>query len=145
MCEIEREVCDIAGVFVDRKTFGFTVDYRTANKEGKALIRRAFQIIIAENPDHRGLSVLRGKQILELTPDAAWDKGKAALFILGKQERQCLPIYVGDDLTDETAFKALTGQGVTVRIGKSEKRCTRLSEGEREVLRFLQYVNTLME
>lgn len=73
-------------------------------------------------------------------------RGRPPCLSLGKQDRQCLPIYVGDDLTDETAFKALTGQGVTVRIGKSKKSAAQYYlKGQREVLRFLQHVNTLME
>lgn len=144
--EIEGAVSHIDGALVENKKFGFTVHYRSAKKEDKVLIQKVFHRIVAENADHRALSVLRGKQVLELAPDVEWDKGRAALFILGKQERRHLPVYVGDDLTDETAFKALNGQGVTVRIGKSKKSAAQYYlKGQGEVLRFLDHLRTLLQ
>jgi trehalose-6-phosphatase len=44
-----------------------------------------------------------------------WDKGRALLHLLEvlglQQQADVLPIYIGDDKTDEDAFKALQGTG----------------------------------
>jgi trehalose-phosphatase len=71
---------------------------------------------------HRPWVVLmRGKEVLEIRPNLPWDKGRAALWWL---ERRCgpdwpqrvMPIYIGDDRTDEDAFAALAGGGITVAV-----------------------------
>jgi trehalose-phosphatase len=49
-----------------------------------------------------------GKKIHELRPDIDWDKGRAVTWLLGELglgDPDVLPIYVGDDETDEDAFR----------------------------------------
>ena len=65
---------------------------------------------------------MQGKKVLELRPPVEWDKGKAALWFLRKQEilmgkGNVLPVYIGDDSTDEDAFEALKNKGITVFVG----------------------------
>jgi trehalose-phosphatase len=111
--KIEKRICNMEGALIEKKKFGLTLHYRMASKDRTALIKRTFYKIIAESPDPQAFSVLRGKKVLELVPRIQWGKGKAALFVLQSQKKNYLPIYVGDDVTDETAFKALQAQGVT--------------------------------
>jgi trehalose 6-phosphate phosphatase len=143
--KIEKEVGDMEGALIEKKKFGFTLHYRMADKESKTSIKKIFYRIIAEGPGSQAFSVLRGKKVLELVPRIQWDKGKAALFLLEKQKRDYLPIYVGDDLTDETAFQTLREVGLTIRIGKSKKSAAQYYlKGQREVLRFLKHIHDLM-
>ena len=86
--EIEQEIGNIEGAFIEKKKFGFTLHYRMADKESKALITKIFYRIIAESPDPQAFSVLRGKKVLELVPRIQWDKGKAALFLLQKSKEK---------------------------------------------------------
>lgn len=48
-------------------------------------------------------------QVLEVRPIIDWNKGKAVEFLLEylglRTSDDVLPIYVGDDRTDEDAFK----------------------------------------
>jgi trehalose 6-phosphate phosphatase len=64
-----------------------------------------------------------GKKVYEIKPVVPWDKGKAVLWLLARQQFVCrnknvLPIYVGDDKTDEDGFKVLKRKGLTVFVGK---------------------------
>jgi alpha,alpha-trehalase len=62
-----------------------------------------------------------GKKVYELLPDIDWDKGKAVLWLLEtlKLERgKVLPIYIGDDRTDEDAFSALEKRGVAILVSE---------------------------
>lgn len=47
------------------------------------------------------------------------DKGTALRVLLGAMPPGTLPVYLGDDATDEDAFRALGGEGVTIRVGDS--------------------------
>jgi trehalose 6-phosphate phosphatase len=68
-----------------------------------------------------------GKKVFEIRPAVAWDKGKALLWLLDVLELGpgVLPVYVGDDQTDEDAFRAVRdrGLGVVVR-GEGDDRPT---------------------
>ena len=62
-----------------------------------------------------------GKMVYELRPSADWDKGKAVEWLLEqiKQEfeEEVFPVYIGDDVTDEDAFRMmgdLGGVGIIV-------------------------------
>jgi trehalose 6-phosphate phosphatase len=56
-----------------------------------------------------------------------WDKGKALEFLLESlgfgSSSDVLPVYIGDDRTDEDAFKVLKkrGQGVGILVTKCPK------------------------
>ena len=144
--KIEKRICNIEGALIEKKKFGFTLHYRMASKDCTALIKRTFYKIIAESPDPQAFSVLRGKKVLELVPRIQWDKGKAALFVLQSQKKNYLPIYVGDDVTDETVFEALKTEGVTVRIGRSKKTEAKYYlKGQWEMLRFLKHIHNLVQ
>jgi trehalose-phosphatase len=63
---------------------------------------------------------------IEARPPIAWDKGHAALHVLRERHGQAWStalrvIYAGDDDTDEDAFRALQGLGVTFRIGPADQ------------------------
>ena len=62
-----------------------------------------------------------GKKVYELLPDIDWNKGKAMLWlleILVLDGRNALPIYIGDDRTDEDAFCALQEQGIGILVSE---------------------------
>ncbi|MDX1541008.1 MAG: trehalose-phosphatase, partial [Geminicoccaceae bacterium] len=58
-------------------------------------------------------------------PDIDWDKGHAVLHLLEKLDLDrddVLPVYLGDDVTDEDAFRALAGRGLTIAVrGESDR------------------------
>ena len=66
--------------------------------------------LVAEHPDE--LKVTPGKMVYEIQPNVDWDKGKAVLHLLdalGLDGDDVMPLYLGDDVTDEDAFAALAG------------------------------------
>jgi trehalose-phosphatase len=143
---IEQAIGNVEGAFLEEKKFGFSLHYRMTDKEGSAFIKNSFYRIVSESPEPQAFRVLRGKKVLELAPNIQWDKGKAALFLLRKAKKHYLPIYVGDDLTDETAFKALKEKGITIRVGRSKKTAAKYYlKGQWEVSKLLKYIHKLIQ
>jgi len=143
--QIEKRICGIRGAVIEKKKFGFSLHYRSADKEEKALAKKIFYEIISDSLDHQTFSVLRGKKVLELVPGVKWDKGRAALLLLENQKKDFLPVYVGDDVTDETAFHALQAQGVTIRVGRSKRTEAKYYlKGQWEMTNLLEYICNLI-
>ena len=73
---------------------------------------------------HSDLRKSGGKKVFELRPDIDWDKGWAVrwtLGALGLPTDETMPVYIGDDLTDEDAFTELAKDGLTIVVGSDSR------------------------
>jgi len=94
---------------------------------------------------HPELRMTGGKKVFELRPAVPWDKGKALEFLLEVLElisEDVLPVYIGDDETDEDAFRVARHRGLAIVVrGEDDKRTTAaqytMSDPD-EVRRFLE-------
>jgi trehalose 6-phosphate synthase/phosphatase len=69
----------------------------------------------------RKLGVIRGRTSVEIRPPLAWDKGRAVQLMLQTRHGADWPahvraLYIGDDATDEFAFRSLRGIGRSIRV-----------------------------
>ena len=104
------------GVWVEDKGFALAFHYRGAGDEGGALAcLRAWLASHGDLLEGLGLEVLVGKKVLEIKPKGA-DKGQAVLRLWARHPHH-IPVYIGDDTTDEAAFQALRGKGLTFKVG----------------------------
>ena len=115
--ELRGALAEIQGALIERKRFSIATHYRLVRAAEVAAVERAVNGVRGRHP---GLRRERGKKVIELLPDLHWDKGQAVLWLLRALELDTdlvLPIYIGDDLTDEHAFRALVtrGLGIVVR------------------------------
>jgi trehalose 6-phosphate phosphatase len=123
---LDLTVGSIRGVFVEDKGIGLSVHYRQVEEGNvghlKIMVERAVNV-----PGARGIfKVTAGKKVCEIRPAVNWDKGKAIRLLMkrlskGGRQSGLLPIYLGDDLTDEDGFKTIEkyGNGITVYIGEN--------------------------
>ncbi|KAK4745468.1 hypothetical protein SAY87_011780 [Trapa incisa] len=99
---------DIAGATVENNRFCVSVHFRNVDMTNWPMVGGIVHDMLKNYPR---LRLTHGRKVLEIRPIIDWDKGKAVMFLLeslGLNERDdVLPIYVGDDRTDEDAFKVL--------------------------------------
>lgn len=118
--ELRRALQPIDGVFVEDKGITLSVHYRLASEPDAERRVRDFARACAERA---GLRLTHGKKVVELRPDVEWDKGRATRFILAALEAghgNAVPaLFIGDDVTDEDAFRAVGGQGDGVIVHES--------------------------
>jgi trehalose-phosphatase len=139
-------LADVEGHSLERKRFSLAVHYRQVAEEAVAELRSTLDEVLSEHPH---LRLGHGKKVFEIRPDIDWHKGRAVLWILEQLDANGsshVPIYVGDDVTDEDAFRALAGRGLCVAVRHDEARPTAadfaLADPE-DVRRFLDFLSRL--
>jgi alpha,alpha-trehalase len=116
--ELRDRLAGIDGILVEDKRFSVAVHYRNVADQRVAAVRTA----VRAGGQSRGLRVTGGRKVVELRPNLDWDKGKTLEWILERIDgpRPLLPIYLGDDLTDEDAFDAVRHDGIGIVVRHSE-------------------------
>jgi len=122
---MERELSAIPGTFLEEKGMTLAVHLRRV-KRGELLIAAHAVSEATRSYRMRGEILVRpGKEVFEIRPSVEWDKGKTVLWLLEKCTvaggEPPWPLYVGDDRTDEDAFRAIRVRGVTVYVGAPGK------------------------
>ena len=64
-----------------------------------------------------GLIVFEGKKVFEIRPAVKWNKGDAVNWLIKNLAFTGMPIYLGDDTTDQDVFIALKQRGLSVWVG----------------------------
>jgi trehalose 6-phosphate phosphatase len=112
---LSDEFASTYGVLVEDKGLTLSLHYRMVEdaRTGAAIVGR----VRALCGDVDGLRITEGKKVVEIRPDVDWDKGRATNFLL----EQLLPaggivVFIGDDRTDEDAFRAIDGRGEGVIV-----------------------------
>lgn len=114
---------DVPGTVVERKRFGIAIHYRHADPED------VDRVIVAarELARSEGLRATPCRKVIELRPIIDWDRGTTVNWLLqrivgndGADPGTVLPVYVGDDITDEDAFDAVLFDGVGIVVRHDE-------------------------
>uniref|UniRef100_J3MCJ3 Trehalose 6-phosphate phosphatase n=1 Tax=Oryza brachyantha TaxID=4533 RepID=J3MCJ3_ORYBR len=112
------------GARVENNKFCLSVHFRCVDEKRWNPLAEQVKAVLRDYPE---LKLTQGRKVLEIRPAIMWDKGKAVEFLLkslGFDDRgDVLPVYIGDDRTDEDAFKVLRtrGQGFGILVSKCPK------------------------
>ncbi|URE13675.1 glycosyl hydrolase [Musa troglodytarum] len=121
-----------AGVKVEDNKFCVSVHFRCVDEKSWSLLLEQVRAVLKEYPK---LWLTQGRKVLEIRPTINWDKGKALEFLLESLDnllfsslgfadcKNVMPVYIGDDRTDEDAFKVLRdrGQGFGILVSRFPK------------------------
>ncbi len=122
--QLRQRLAGIAGHAVERKRFSIAVHYRRAATADCPRIETVVDEVLTT---HRGLRKGYGKKVFEIRPDIDWDKGHAVFWLLDRLKPDgaaAMPLYVGDDITDEDAFRGLAGRGLGLVVRGTDDRAT---------------------
>ncbi len=112
-------VDDIEGTVVENKGVTATVHYRQVDRAAVETVESHVQTVVSEYG--RGeLEIHDGKESLEIRPAADWDKGSALSQLREHTDDTWLTLYIGDDTTDEAAFRVVGDEGISVHVGDRE-------------------------
>lgn len=110
------------GIEIERKHLAIAIHYRNA---AKGSYRKLYSEIKRLIKPYEDFKMGHGKKILEIRPSIPWHKGKAVHWITEKLQEidqvDYFPVYMGDDITDEDAFKSISQHGLGILVGEHDQ------------------------
>lgn len=144
--DLKNKLSGIKGVLIEDKGLTLSVHYRLVEKKDitavKTIVRESLIMYTIKNK----AKIKTGKKVFEITPPVEWDKGKIVLWLLAREQfkgnpNKIIPVYIGDDTTDEDAFRALKNRGISVVVGKrSSSSAEYYLNDHRSVLKLLYLI-----
>ncbi|KAK4776033.1 hypothetical protein SAY87_023994 [Trapa incisa] len=141
--ELVEKTSSTPGAMVENNRFCVSVHFRRVDEKKWSELAQQVRSVLKEYPK---LRLTQGRKVLEIRPTIKWDKGKALEFLLEALGfancSDVFPVYIGDDRTDEDAFKMLRdrGQGFGILVSKFPKdtNASYSLQEPSEVMNFLQ-------
>jgi trehalose 6-phosphate phosphatase len=138
--ELRNALNGISGVQIERKRYSIAVHYRRVAERECPKVQERTQIVRQKHL--QSLCVSSGKCVYDFQAKIDWHKGKALDWVLASaslKPEDVFSVYIGDDITDEDAFRAIKnrGVGIIVREGKRQTEACYALNSPEEVGRFL--------
>ena len=138
---LHESVGRMPGVILEDKLVSMSVHFRTI--ADPAMDEEIVRLVHTAAARVGGpIRLTDGKKVVEVRPDVEWDKGRAFVYLRDALVTPDAPaIFIGDDRTDEDAFRELRDPpdaGIivgTARLG--DTRATAVLEDPESVIRFL--------
>lgn len=147
--ELCRQLVPIKGILIEDKGLTMALHYRLVAEKEIPKIQRLFSQICEPYRQQQEIKTTSGKKVLEIQPLTAWNKGHAVSWLLKqyrrKENQTVIPIYIGDDATDENAFAILKDKGLTVVVGQNPSRAQYYVDDTREVTWLLKEILKLSD
>ena len=112
----------IDGVIIEEKKFSVAVHYRLVKEEHIPATKDVVEKVVDEND---ALRLMNGKMVFEILPAIDWNKGKAVRWIMKALDlswEDHAVFYIGDDTTDEDAFRTVNSRGVGILVSNQERK-----------------------
>ena len=144
---LREKLENTAGVIIEDKIYSVAVHYRQVADRDVGTVETAIDDVLSRRPELRKSF---GKKVFELRPNIDWNKGRALdwlLEALGLRRKKIVPLYIGDDVTDEDAFRVIRESGIGILVAE-EPHPTHASFHLRdtdEVGRFLEWLCRLLK
>ena len=119
---LDKKLGSIPGIHLEDKGCTLAVHLRRTPQSWHAEVRRGVEEVARRFAG--SFHVSEGKMVFDVVPADEVSKGTATLDITREHGglNKVLPVYCGDDTTDEAAFRALPAEAITVCVGGPEKQ-----------------------
>ena len=145
--ELRRALADADGIIVEDKGIALALHFRRADGDTALAARQEF-VRAVHGYQQQGvkLELLAGKDVIEAKP-TGMTKADAITQILAHYASTALPIYIGDDRTDEAAFAAIAENGMAVLVEETPRKtvAARFLKNPTEVYLFLRCLTHMRE
>jgi trehalose-phosphatase len=141
---MEPHLAELPGVFIEDKVFSIALHYREATPAVRVVATSRFMEAARAEVEAGRLRLLPGACVIELLPGAAWHKGSALEWIRERVAREHGPtftVYVGDDVTDEDAFRAIGADGIAIAASERAAGGEFSVDGPEGVRRLLHWLD----
>ncbi|XP_030536132.1 probable trehalose-phosphate phosphatase 2 isoform X2 [Rhodamnia argentea] len=121
---LEENTRKIKGARVEDNRFCVSVHFRQVREEDYDILKEKVKSVLENYPDFR---LTWGRKVMEVRPCIEWNKGHALEYLLERlglsNSSDVFPLYIGDDRTDEDAFKVIEsrGQGYPIVVSSVAK------------------------
>ncbi|RKY32344.1 MAG: trehalose-phosphatase [Candidatus Omnitrophota bacterium] len=139
----------IRGVIVEDKILTLSIHFRRAETGEQRKIKKIINEVSRSYAIKKMVRITSGKKVFEVRPYLDWDKGKVVLWLFARQQfitgvKKCLPVYIGDDITDEDAFRMLKDKGLTILVGRPRgTHAQYYLKNTKEVFNFLEQISEI--
>ena len=116
---LQKSIGEIPGIYFEDKGTILAIHYRNVAQKYFGWIQKVIFETLASGKERWKMA--HGKMVVEIRPEVDFHKGKAVKEILKGTSPNLLPIYLGDDQTDEDAFREVKGRGITVLVGPERR------------------------
>ncbi len=138
------------GILVENKKLTLSIHYRNLEAKMVNEAKKLFEKILEPYLTTKQAEITEGKKVWEIRPALAWNKGATVSWLFERSvaalNSAILPVYIGDDQTDETAFHSLKRNGLTIRVTDNpfeETQAKYFLRGPEEVVEFLKRIKGL--
>jgi trehalose 6-phosphate phosphatase len=116
LLQLRLALSETDGLEIEDKGLTLAVHFRRVTEHLHDWVR---SITLSTVGRSRSFTCREGKMVIDIKPRIEWHKGYAVQWILKEiMPSGALPIYLGDDVTDEDAFAAIR-EGITIKVGGS--------------------------
>jgi len=121
---LSKAMAPVRGVFVENKGLTISVHYRMVEESKSEEVSNIFEKVIATARSLGKVRITQGKKVYEVIPAVDWDKGKAIDLLIAKYgkpkpKKEVLPLFLGDDITDEDGFRVIEKhRGISIFVGE---------------------------
>lgn len=136
-----RLISSYGGVVLEEKGLTLSIHYRCVREAEKPRLLRGLDRVLKPFSVDGLIKKTFGKGLVEIRPTADWDKGSAVAWLMERSGfRSTIPICVGDDETDEDAFRVVRGRGLSIFVGKRKSIADLYIPGQNGVEAFLAFL-----
>lgn len=127
------------GLLIEDKGLTLSLHYRNVSASRQSDCGEAIIFCISPWIKSGEAKIHSGKKVIEIRPPMVWHKGSIVQeFLRHNGQAKAVAIFIGDDVTDEDAFRTVGAKGVSIHVGKNRETAAQYHlNGVPDVYRFL--------